>query len=183
MGNKKKLLERLLTTYKAENPFELIRAFFDNSSLDAYKKELDKIIFYSHRKEIYRKESPAQVFDFYKRVHTFLRACYLLQTKEKKWEVRKSSQPLSVLQQASLTKEEYQTPFLVFQRAFKEKALEEFDDYLSEIIYFSLSPFTIELESDTTIMYIYIVKMLDAAEVVHERGVKHKKDKKSKKEA
>ncbi|UCA60253.1 hypothetical protein KB553_01700 [Chryseobacterium rhizoplanae] len=176
MKNKKISLESQLWTYEGiKCPFELISAFFDYSHLDEYKTTLNEAIFYIHKKEVYKKEYPGQMFSFYNAVRSFLKACYLLQFKSKKWKVKKPPEKWSILNQASLTYEEYQNPFLVFQLAFTEKALEEYEFFLREIIDLSLSPCTTNLEYALITPYIFLVKMLDAAQVISERGILKKK--------
>jgi hypothetical protein len=86
--------------------------------------------------------------------------------------VRKAPEKWSILGQASLTSEEYQNPFLVFQKAFDEKTPNEFDFFLCEITHLSLSPFAEEFEYDFITPYIHLIKMLDASKVMNERGVK-----------
>ncbi|MCD0465229.1 hypothetical protein [Flavobacterium sp. ENC] len=72
---------------------------------------------------------------------------------------------------SSLTKEEYENPFRVFQKAFEEKTAEEFEFFLREIVRLSLSPQAEDADADLTICYIHVIKMLDAAEIIRERGV------------
>ena len=79
----------------------------------------------------------------------------------------------------SLTKEEYENPFMVFKKAFDEKTLEQFEFFLSEIVRLSLSPQAGDPDADHTTCYIHLIKMLDAVELIRERGVEkiRKRDK------
>jgi len=80
----------------------------------------------------------------------------------------------SRLQQGSLSDEEYRNPFLVFKKAFKEFSLEEFEFFLTEIIYHSLGAHYDEPEIDIVTPFIHLNKMLNASQIIRERGVKKK---------
>ena len=85
--------------------------------------------------------------------------------------MKESSRGETVFHLSSLTKEEYDNPFLVLQNAFAEKTLQEFEFFLCETIELSLSPYGGDPDSDLTTPYIHLIKMLDAAELMKERGV------------
>jgi hypothetical protein len=70
-----------------------------------------------------------------------------------------------------LTKEEYANPFTVFQIAFAEKSLDEFEFFLCEIIHISLSPNVVEFDYDLITPYIHLIKMLDASQLLRESGL------------
>ena len=91
--------------------------------------------------------------------------------KNKKWKLKESSRCEKVFHLSSLTKEEYDNPFLVLQNAFAEKTLQEFEFFLSEIVELSLSPYVGDPDSDLSTLYIHLIKMLDAGELIRERGV------------
>lgn len=167
--------------YEIENSFELIDVFFDYAHLDYYKQILGEAIIYSRKRKIYKNDCPGQVFVFYTALRSFLKACYCLRSKSRKWKVKEaSSERRSILHQASLTTEEYGDPFIVFQRAFAKKTLDEFEFFLSEIVHLSLSPCTEEFDFDLMTPYIHLIKMLDATQLMRERGVeKVKKNKQS----
>ncbi|WP_257621436.1 hypothetical protein [Chryseobacterium sp. NKUCC03_KSP] len=76
-----------------------------------------------------------------------------------------------------MNKEEYEDPFLVFQKAFECKTLEEYEFFLNEIVHVSLSPYKEQFDYDLITPHIYLVKMLDAAQVMSERGLKKIKNK------
>ena len=59
----------------------------------------------------------------------------------------------------------------MLQNAFEEKTLQEFEFFLSEITELSLSPYSGDPDSDLTTPYIHLIKMLDAGELMRERGV------------
>jgi hypothetical protein len=85
--------------------------------------------------------------------------------------VKESSRSETVFHLSSLTKEEYDNPFLVLQSAFEERTLQQFEYFLSEITELSLSPYYLDPDSDLATPYIHLIKMLDAAELMKERGV------------
>jgi len=164
-------------TYEIEDPFELINAFFNYCTVDSYKNTLSEIMLYVYRTEVCTKDRPGDVFDFHTAVRSFIRGAYLLTFKAKKWKVKEAPEEWHIISQASLNKEEYENPFLVFEKAFERKTLEEYEFFLSEIVHVSLSPYKEEFDYDLTTPHIYLVKMLDAAQIMSERGVKKIKDK------
>lgn len=157
--------------------FKALDAFFDFAHLDYYKQSLTEAVIYSYKKEIYKQENPSNVFVFYTVVRSFLKVCYGLQEKSKKWKVTASLRSETIFHLSSLTMEEYENPFLVFQKAFAEKTLEEFELFLCQILELSLSPNAEDPESDLTTPYIHLIKMLDAVELIRERGVEKIKKK------
>ncbi|MNG02339.1 hypothetical protein D3C84_853650 [compost metagenome] len=72
---------------------------------------------------------------------------------------------------ASLTEQEYENPLTVFQKAFEENTIDKFEFFLFEIGHLSLSPFTEEFDYDLITPYIYLVKMLDASQLMRDRGI------------
>ncbi|WP_163407194.1 hypothetical protein [Flavobacterium ajazii] len=159
------------TGYTAGNPFKAINAFFDFADLDYYKHNLSEAVMYCHKAKVYRQDNPFDIFVLYTAFSFFIKVCYCLQKKNKKWKVGASSRSETIFHLSSLTKEEYENPFMVFQKAFDEKTLEEFELFLYQIMELSLSPQAGDSYSDLTIPYIHLIKMLDAAELMRERGV------------
>jgi hypothetical protein len=159
------------------NPFKLIEAFFAFADLDYYKQNLTETVIYSYKTEVYEANNPSNAFIFYTAINSFLKMCYCLKQKSKKWKVKASLRSESIFHFSSLTKEEYDTPFMVFQKAFDEKTLEEFESFLCQILELSLSPNAGDPYSDLTTPYIYFIKMLDAVELIRERGVEKIKKK------
>ncbi|MEN2399301.1 hypothetical protein GKZ90_0005905 [Flavobacterium sp. MC2016-06] len=157
--------------YATGNPLEAINAFFDFAHLDYYKQSLTEVLIYSYKTKVYKENNPSDVFVLYTVVSSFLKACYCLQEKSKKWKVKESLRSEKVFHLSSLTKEEYDNPFIVFQKAFEEKTLEEFEFFLCLILELSLSPHGGDPDSDVTTPYIHIIKMLDAVELIRERNV------------
>jgi hypothetical protein len=153
------------------NPFKAIEAFFAFEDLDYYKQNLTQAVVYSYKPEVYEAKNPSNAFVFYTAIHSFLKVCYCLQQKRKKWKVKASLRSETVFHLTSLTKEEYDNPFMVFQKAFDEKTLEEFELFLCQIMELSLSPHVLDSYSDLTTLYIHLIKMLDALELIRERGV------------
>lgn len=169
--NKISFETRFWAGFVAGNPFEAFDAIFDFAHLDYYKKNLSEAVLHCYKRKVYQQETPCNVFVFYTAVCSFLKVCYCLKAKDKKWKVKESSRSETVFHLSSLTKEEFDNPFLVLQNAFEEKTLQEFEFFLSEITELSLSPYSGDPDSDLTTPYIHLIKMLDAAELIRERGV------------
>lgn len=163
--------------FVAGNPFKAIDAFFAFARLDYYKQNLTEMVIYSYKTKVYKEDNPSDVFVLYTAIFSFLKVCYCLQEKSKKWKVKKSLRSETIFHLTSLTKEEYDNPFIVFQKAFEEKTLKEFEFFLCLIVELSLSPHAGDPETDLTTLYIHFIKMLDAVELIRERGVEKIKKK------
>ncbi|OMQ12936.1 hypothetical protein [[Flexibacter] sp. ATCC 35103] len=153
------------------NPFKAIDAFFDFADLDYYKQNLSEVVTYSYKTKVCKQENPSNVFILYTAINSFLKICYCLQYKSKKWKVKASLRCETVFHLSSLTREEYENPFMVFRKAFNKKTLEEFQLFLCLILELSLSPHAGDPHTDLTTPYIHLIKMLDAVALMKERGV------------
>ena len=144
------------------NPFKAIKAFFSYADLDYYKQNLTELVVYSYKREIYKANNPSDAFVFYTAINIFLKVCYCLQKKSKKWKVTTSLNSETLFHLSSLTNEEYDNPFIVFQKAFNKKTPKEFELFLCQILELSLSPCPADPVYDLTTPYVYLIKMLDA---------------------
>ncbi|WP_316635974.1 hypothetical protein [uncultured Flavobacterium sp.] len=169
--NKIPLETNFCAGYVSGNPFKAIEAFFAFARLDYYKQNLTELVICSYKTKVYEQDNPSNAFVFYTAIFSFLKLCYCLQEKSKKWKVKAYSRSETVFHLSSLTKEEYDNPFIVFQKAFEEKTFKEFEFFLCLILELSLSPYAEDPESDLTTPYIHLIKMLDAAGLMRERGV------------
>ncbi|WP_281233871.1 hypothetical protein [Flavobacterium gelatinilyticum] len=157
--------------FDSGNPFKAIDAFFAFARLDYYKQNLNEAVIYSCKTKVCKQHNPSDVFVLYSAFRFFLKVGYCLQKKSKKWKVKASLRSETVFHFSSLTNDEYENPFIVFQKAFEEKTLEDFELFLYQTLEFSLSPHTGDPYSDLTTCYLYFIKMLDAAEFIRERSV------------
>lgn len=169
--NKISFETRFWAGFVAGNPFEAFDAFFDFAHLDYYKQNLSELVLYCYKRKVYNQDKPSNVFIFYTALYSFLKVCNYLKKKDKKWKVKGSSRCETVFHLSSLTKKEYDNTFLVLQNAFEEKTLEQFEFFLCEITELSLSPYVVDSDSDLMTPYIHLIKMLDAGELIKERGV------------
>lgn len=162
--------------YEIKNSFEVLDAFIDRARIDYYKQILSQAVLFTQKQEVYNKEEPGQLFMCHSVLRSFLRACSRLQVKSKKWKVMQTNSDCkSVLHQASMNKEEYQNPFIVFHNAFTENSLHELENKLAEIVYLALLPQQVDYNTDLSTAYIHIVKLLDAAQLMRERGLEKSK--------
>ncbi|MWB95136.1 hypothetical protein GON26_12260 [Flavobacterium sp. GA093] len=166
------------SAYEAGNPYDALHVFFDFSHLDEYKQILSDVAIHGYRRKIYKQDNPCHVFVIYTALNSFIKVCNCLKRKSRKWQVKGSGNYSSIVHLASLSKEEYKNPFKVFRKAFEEKSLEQFEFFLCEIVHLSLSPRAVESDYDIITPYVYLVKMLDAGQLIMERGIeKIKKEK------
>ncbi|WP_394775788.1 hypothetical protein [Flavobacterium sp.] len=162
------------------NPYDVLYAFFDFSHLDEYKQILSDLAIHSYKKTIYKQDNPCHVFVFYTALSSFIKVCHCLKRKSRKWQAKGSDHYTSIVHLASLSKNEYKNPFQVFEKAFEQRSLEQFEFFLCEIVHLSLSPHAVESDYDMITPYVHLIKMLDAGQLIMERGIKKiKKEKQS----
>jgi hypothetical protein len=114
-------------------------------------------------------ENPVVIFQFHQAVRSLIRAGYLIMLKERKWVINTQLEKVSPLLFGLLSEEEYQNPLLVFQRAFSEYSIKEFDYFMSGMVYFSMAIYENLPERNIINPYIHLIKMLDATHLILER--------------
>lgn len=102
----------------------------------------------------------------------------MISKKAKKWKVNAAPDISSPMMKGALSDKEYEKPLLVFKRAFKEYSIQEYDYFISGIVYFSQEMYRHGPESNLVRPYIHLLKMLDAAYLMLERGVQKSNKKK-----
>lgn len=149
----------------------LLDAFFEMDDLPTVKNMLFDVMNYSIKYEVIMKDDPSLIFHFYHCMRSFIKVCYVLQFKTKKLKLNAPPEYISRLLQGSLSNNEYRDPFLVFQNAFREISLDKFQDYLTRSVYFSLGAYNDQPEVEFITPFIHLTKMLDAAQIIRERGI------------
>lgn len=132
---------------------------------------LNKIMIYAGKKKTAINEDFSAIFHFHQALRSFVRACYAIRSKEWTWEMNSNPESFSPLMQASLSDEEYFNPTLVFQNAFAEYSIKDFDYYIAVAVYFSMGVFKNAEESKLIDPYIHLTKILDAAHLIMERRI------------
>ena len=148
-----------------------METFFQFNDLVSAKQMLSNIMIYAGRKQAVINEDSSTIFHFHQALRSFVRACYAIRLKETTWEMNSITENRSPLMQASLSDEEYLNPTLVFQTAFAEYSIKDFDYYIAIAVYFSMGVFKNAEESSLISPYIHLTKMLDAAHLILERRI------------
>lgn len=162
--------------YEITNPFEVLKAFITYAHIDHYKQMLSDAVLYAQKHEVYNKEEPSQLFMCHEIFRSFFRACSKLESKGKKWKIQQTNSDCkSVLHRASLNEEEYNNPFTVFKNAFAENSLKDYEYFFSTMVEMSLSHHELDYDADLFTYYIHIVKLLDASQLIRERGLEKSK--------
>lgn len=130
---------------------------------------LNNIMIYAGKKKSMVNEESSAIFHFHQALRSFVRACYAIRLKKSTWEMSNPPENHFPLMQASLLDEEYLNPTLVFQKAFAEYSIKDFDYYIAIAVYFSMGIFKNTEESSLISPYIHLTKMLDAANLILER--------------
>lgn len=151
----------------------LLEAFFQFSDLAIVKEALTAMMQCSVRKKSRIKEYPAEVFHLYLGLRSLVRACGVVAGNPEKWTVNflpETHVPKPVM--GALPEDEYRNPVRVFVKAFKAYSREEYDDFLSAMVYFSFSDSKCEEDKRIIGPYIHLIKMLDAAYLMVKRADK-----------
>ncbi|MDV3571054.1 hypothetical protein CMU73_10445 [Elizabethkingia anophelis] len=148
---------------------KIIESFFHFNDLVTAKQMLNNIMIYAGKKKNAINEDSSAIFHFHQALRSFVRACYAIRLKEWTWEINSNPEKRSPLMQASLSDEEYLNPILVFQNAFEEYSIKDFDYYIAVAVYFSMGIYAHAAESKMFAPYIHLIKMLDAAQLILER--------------
>jgi len=119
--NKISFETRFWVGFTTNNPFDTFDAVFDFAHLDYYKQNLSEAVLYCYKIKVYKQDKPRNVFVFYSALRTFVKVCHSLKGKSKKCKVKECSRSETVFHFSSLTKEEYDNPFLVLQNVFEER--------------------------------------------------------------
>ncbi|WP_353146339.1 hypothetical protein [Chryseobacterium sp.] len=160
---------RLWKVGKKRSALQQMETFFQFNDLATSKERLNSIMNYAVKKNAWINEDPSVIFQFHQSMRSFIRAGYLIMLKERKWAVNTQPEPVSPLLFGLLSEKEYQNPLLVFQQAFREYSIKEFDYFMSGMVYFSLGAYDNLPERNIVIPYIHLTKMLDAAYLILER--------------
>jgi len=147
----------------------LVKKFFRDHDLVSAKNTLSHITSSAMDRHTRIRPEPSAVLDFYLSVKSFIRGCYLLQFRHRKWLLSKPEEAVSCLMLGSLSQGEYKHPFRVFKDAFREYKITDFDRFIAEVSYFSLGIYDGQPDGNVVAPFIHLNKMLDASWVVLER--------------
>ncbi len=160
---------------KKRRKLQCIETFFQTHDLVTAKQMLSSIMQYAVNGKDWLKKDHSVVLQFHQSLYIFIHESYMISKKTKKWKVNAPSDINSPMMKGSLSDKEYENPLLVFKRAFKEYSIKEFEYFISGIVYFSQQMYKHGPESNLVKPYIHLTKMLDAAYLILERGVKNNK--------
>lgn len=167
--NRTDLDTRFWAVHRKHSGLQLMENFFQFNDLAGSKKRLNSIMSYAVKRDRWIKEDPSVIFHFRQSIQSFVRAGYLITLKEKKWVANIQLEDVSPLVLGLLSEKEYQNPLLVFKKAFREYSVQEFDYFMSGMVYFSLGVYDNLPERNIITPYIHLTKMLDAAHLILER--------------
>lgn len=170
--------------YEIKNAIKVLEAVFTYASLVHYKQIVNDTILYSQKEQVYDKLEPCELFRCHAILRSFFRACAIVESNSNKKNIFKFHTPCkSILHQASLSDEEYHNPFQVFKNALTENSVEEYESFFALMVEMGLSRHQLNDHFDWFNYYLHTVKMLDAAQLLKERGIQKNKIKKQTVEA
>lgn len=156
---------------KKHSVTDLLETFFQFNDLAIVKEALGSMMHCSTRRKARIRTYPAEIFHLQQSLRSLLLAGRLIAAKAGKWTAPAPAEAGSSIQLSSLSEEEYKNPLRVFRKAFKACSFEEFDEFLASAVYFSLGNVRNDREKRIVSPYIHLVKMLDAAYLIKERGM------------
>ncbi len=148
----------------------LLETFFQFNDLAEVKQNLSTMVQCSVRQKARICKDPAEIFHLHQSLRSLVRAARLIGKKAKKKDFRVAPKTHLPIPLISLSAEEYRNPAKVFRHAFKTCTLQEYDDFLSALVYFSLGNARCEEEGKMVIPSIQLMKILDAAWLIVERA-------------
>jgi hypothetical protein len=151
------------------SPVPVLELFFEFHDLSMAKERLNLIMQYAVQGKMRIPEESSVVFHFYHSLRSLIRAGWSLRKKSGKWTEQEFPESGNPLMQGSLSEGECRDPVLVFRKSFKEYRPQELEEFLSDIVYFSLGTFNNVPERNIVGPYLHLVKMLDAAWLIVER--------------
>ncbi|PIF47481.1 hypothetical protein CLU96_4539 [Chryseobacterium sp. 52] len=166
------LQSRLEKGRKKHCGIQLMETHFQLNDLATSKELLNDIISYAVKRNSWIKEHPAVILHFQQAMRSFISAGYYITLQEKKTITAPKLEDVSPLVLGLLSEKEYRNPLLVFKKAFREYSIQEFDYFISGMVYFSLGAYDSLPERNIVSPYIHLTKMLDAAHLILERRAK-----------
>lgn len=157
---------------KKHGGLQRMETFFQFNDLESSKKKLNSIMNHAIKRNSCTKEDPSVIYQFHQCMQSFLQAGYLMALKEKKQDFNTQAEEVSPPVLGLLSEKEYQNPLLVFKKAFREYSVQEFNYFLSGVVYFSLRVYHNLPERNIINPYLHLTKMLDAAYLILERREK-----------
>ena len=155
---------------RKHSALRLLEVFFQFNNLTDVKEMLSTMMHHSVQKKSRIRKDPAELFHLYLSLRSLVRASYLISKKAKKGKFTAPSEiNFSKTMTDSLSKQEYREPVRVFRSAFKICSLQDFDEFLSAVVYFSLGNSGCDEEKRIIIPYLQLTKLLDAACLIVER--------------
>ena len=148
----------------------LLEVFFQFNNLAEVKEMLSTMMHSSVQKKAQIRKDPAEVFHLYLSLRSLVRAAFLISKKAKKGKFTAPSEiHFSKIMTGSLSEQEYRNPVQVFRSVFKICSLQDFDGFLSAVVYVSLGNSRCDEEKKIIIPYLQLTKILDAAWLIVER--------------
>lgn len=148
----------------------LLETFFRFNDPAEVEQNLSLMMQCSVRQNTRIRKDPSEIFHLHQSLRSLVRAARLIGKKAEKGAFRVSPEPHPPMPLTFLSAEEYRDPVRVLRRAFKTCTLQEYDDFLSAVVYFSLADAGCEEERRIVIPYLQLIKMLDAAWLIAERA-------------
>lgn len=120
---------RFWASYSGTCPLRVIDELFISDTLSETKDRLYELMHFAEKPEVFFQHNPSVVLHFYVSLKSFVRAAYVLNLKSKKSKLNEPPEYVSHVMQGSLYDDEYNDPFFVFERAFENYSLQQFEDF------------------------------------------------------
>lgn len=152
----------------------LLEAFFQFNDLAVVKEALSAMVQCSVRRKARLRKCPEEVFHLYLSLRSLVRAGRVMagKSKEKQTDFLAAETHVAGLAMGSLSEEEFRDPVRVFRKSFRKFSREDYDGFLSSLIYFSLGSSKGEENRKVIGPYLHLIKMLEAVHLLVERGAR-----------
>lgn len=172
---------------RINDPFQVIRSFFDYSSLMSFKTNLYEILKVTSEAYFYQKGSPNSVSHHLERFESIINVAYLLNGESLEYTDTKSKSedpqlfPVTLeMSHSLLTKEEILNPHKVLASFFDYKSLKEWKKALIEINDFALSKHPAHewgVRIDALPVFVHSVKLAEALYLIGRSEEQHTEQK------
>lgn len=170
------------------DPYQVFAACFFYAPIGAFRKTIRQVLLSAASSKVYHKEDPAAVLGLFKAITSVLLAAHQLYRQKKTSGLQitpeqfmdrrlyaRSNAPCAEWNYLpkALTAKEYQNPYAVFRRFFKDQPVEKWQQQVEQALEYALAGEADDSGPGLLRLYIYLVKLVEAAHLIDVREVLH----------
>ncbi|MGJ7033794.1 hypothetical protein [Niabella hirudinis] len=170
------------------DPYQVFAECFVFTDIGSYRKTIRQVLLSAARNKVHKKESPASVLDLFKAIHSVMLAARALYRQNKTSELqlkpeqfmdkRLYTRPGAAFAEweylpKTLSKKEYQNPYLVFHRFFKYQNTEAWQQSMEQVLSNAFSGYASDHTLHLLNLYLHLTRLMEAAHLIDVREVLH----------